>query len=219
MLIAANLFTVFFAVKERWDLGEVMQVYWWQNVIIGLFTVVRLLTADRMPCYAGKGPGGSGLSMPASVSWPLAIKMALAGFFVLHYGFFHFGYWEFLHFGGERTNSGFMVIATGIFFVNHLFSFFYHHRRQDGPQDLPAIMMGPYPRIIPMHLTIILGMFIMAMTGVAGASESLAEVIVLILFLGLKTAIDVQMHLAEHGAIEVSWLKKKRPTDRFEAKG
>ena len=51
-------------------------------------------------------------------------------------------------------------------------------------------MFWPYARILPIHLTIILG------TGVMDGSHAL------ILFLGLKTAADLVMHAIEHAAPE-----------------
>ena len=48
--------------------------------------------------------------------------------------------------------------------------------------------MFPYARIIPMHLTILLGSYF-----VGGAEGTL------IIFLALKTLADVLMHMIEHG--------------------
>ncbi len=53
-----------------------------------------------------------------------------------------------------------------------------------------GVLIWCYARILPIHLTIILG------AGVAGGPHAL------ILFLGLKTAADLVMHAIEHAAPE-----------------
>ena len=53
-----------------------------------------------------------------------------------------------------------------------------------------SLMSRPYARIIPMHLTIILGGFFL-MSGIV-------NVFVLVLFLVLKTGADLKMHFSEH---------------------
>jgi hypothetical protein len=50
-------------------------------------------------------------------------------------------------------------------------------------------MFFPYARIIPMHLTILIGVYL--------EEHSTGTVI---LFLGLKTFADLTMHLIEHGS-------------------
>jgi hypothetical protein len=60
---------------------------------------------------------------------------------------------------------------------------------KEGLKKFDKVMMGPYVRIIPMHLTIIFGgMFILAG----------APFIALIIFSVLKTIVDLYMHLREH---------------------
>ncbi len=75
--------------------------------------------------------------------------------------------------------------------MNHLFSFRFNRRRdQTKKPNIGAVMFWPYARILPIHLTIILG------TGVMDGSHAL------ILFLGLKTAADLVMHAIQHAAPE-----------------
>ena len=42
-LIAANLITIVFAIYEGWNLQELMVIYWSQSVIIGYFSIRRML--------------------------------------------------------------------------------------------------------------------------------------------------------------------------------
>ena len=43
-LILVNAATIVLALAENWDLGVLLFVYWFQSVIIGLFTAIRILT-------------------------------------------------------------------------------------------------------------------------------------------------------------------------------
>ena len=54
-LIAANLLTIAFAIIGNWDLATVLFIYWAQSVIIGIFTVVSLLSADTESLAATLG--------------------------------------------------------------------------------------------------------------------------------------------------------------------
>jgi hypothetical protein len=54
---------------------------------------------------------------------------------------------------------------------------------------------GPYYRIIPMHFTIMFGAMVMVVLGIAGITSTLP---VLGIFLFLKTAADLVMHLHKH---------------------
>ena len=58
---------------------------------------------------------------------------------------------------------------------------------------------GPYYRVIPMHLTIMFGAIVMVVLGIAGITSTLP---VLVIFLFLKTAADLAMHLHKHAGLQ-----------------
>jgi hypothetical protein len=131
-------------------------------------------------------------------------KCVLAGFFALHYGLFHYGYFSFIVesglFGSVNFSNPDNYIACGLFFANHLYSFLYH--RNDVRQSLTFIaeeFFRPYQRIVPMHLIIIFGSFVMFALHVIGINASLP---VLVLFLLLKTYTDLDMHQQKHAGEE-----------------
>jgi hypothetical protein len=104
----------------------------------------------------------------------------------MHYGFFHLIYLIFLLPKAVNAASSLGVqVMVVVFFLNHLYSFF-HNRKKDEScvPNIGTLMFLPYARIIPMHLTIILG----AAIGSAG----------LVFFLILKTVADMIMHVVEH---------------------
>jgi len=179
-LFLANAVTAAIALWEGWSLITVMFIYWWQNVIIGLFNVCKILT------YIGPVS-----KMPIQDSRPA--RVFLAGFFTVHYGLFHFAYLSFLRMDARSLDVKYLFVATIAFFLNHLFSFLYHFKEEGRDADLGKLFFFPYQRIIPMHITIIFGSFIMMLF-----RNFLAERAVLVFFLSLKTMVDLKMHSLAH---------------------
>lgn len=201
-LLAANLLTIVIAVLQQWDVGETLFVYWVQSLIIGLFAVTRILLfpADLLresPSFQ-KALSGTHTFCPAKAA--LAVKLFLAGFFSLHYGFFHYVYFEFLSlFGllaGISLSDPLLLLACGGFFAHHAYSFFYH-RQYTAPagEYLKETFTYPYHRIIPLHATIIFGGFISL---VAMAFSVDLSMVILVFFLGVKTVVDVRTHVRKH---------------------
>lgn len=185
VLIFSNLLTAGVAVKEDWSLITLMIAYWLQSCIIGLFNFVRILSLKDVSTesfYINKNP-----VIPGEY-----VKIFSALFFVFHYGFFHLVYGIFLLFfaftSSSVVNITHVLIAGGIFFFDHLFSFNYNRKRDEKRTwKIPRLMFFPYARVIPMHFVIL----------VYGFSSSREEL--LLVFLGLKTAADAAMHVIEHG--------------------
>ena len=183
-LLLSNLFTIVLAVLQQWDVQVLLWVYWGQSVIIGYFNVHRILdlkefsTADfRMN------------NKPVDPTPETQRKTAL--FFALHYGLFHLGYLVFL-LAETGLHAAFPVVYVALctlaFYFNHRFSYHYNQQQeQEGIPNIGSIMFFPYLRVIPMHLMVVMGGYFTASSGAA-----------LIMFLLLKTAADVAMHVVEH---------------------
>ena len=182
-LVLANFFTIAIALWERWDLSQLMWIYWGQSVVIGFFNWRRICCLKQFST-----DGFSINDVPAKPT--KETQQQTATFFVLHYGFFHFGYFIFLFtmWSDLARPEVFGIIACIVVFAaNHRFSF-RHNLKADLARkpNIGTIMFFPYARIIPMHLTIIFG-------SIAPQSTK-----TLVLFLGLKTLADLVMHLVEH---------------------
>ncbi len=181
---------IFLAVYENWNLLQIMFIYWCQSVIIGIFTFFKILDLKK---FTTKNVYINNRPVPPSVS----TKLSMGFFFLLHYGFFHFGYYLFIatnpffKTNSQSTFTGLTIILIiTIFFINHLFSFFYNREKNaNKTQNIGTVMFFPYLRIIPMHMTILFGSIFI--------KQGLPQ-ISLILFLILKTLADVSMHLIEH---------------------
>lgn len=199
-LVFANLLTLVLAVWQNWDIVTVLLIYWCQSIIIGIFNVLRILSIKKVVIEKPGELKGMGLDAFDQIQKQVPsdwVKIGAAIFFTIHYGFFHFIYLVFLlafafspPFGAaEGIDFGAILIAVTILFVSHLFSFVYHFK-EERPQSLQGVMMGPYVRIIPMHFIIVFGgIFILA--GVFSQP-------VIAVFLLLKTGADLIMHYSEH---------------------
>jgi len=183
-LVGANLLAIVLAVIEGWDLHELMLIYWAQSVIIGYFSVRRMLDLTE---FSTDGVSQNGRALKAT----RATQVSMAGFFSLHYGAFHLIYLVFMLADERNAFQGnwlFLMLCIAVFFFNHRYSFIEHRERDKSRKpNIGNIMFFPYARIVPMHLTIIAG------GALGGASTG-----VLLLFLTLKTVADVIMHKIEH---------------------
>jgi len=81
-LLISNLITIFLAVYERWDLSEIMWIYWGQSVIIGYFNRKRILGLKEFST--------SGFHINDQPVKPTKkTQKTTATFFAIHYGLFH----------------------------------------------------------------------------------------------------------------------------------
>ena len=183
-LLLSNALAITLAVLGKWSLAQIMWVYWGQSIIIGFFNWRRML---QLKDFTTKGLTMNNQPVPETEK----SKKSVATFFLMHYGFFHFGYLVFL-FKDRQIFSSYDIIGVvsciAVFLFNHRYSYHYNLQQDArGKPNLGTMMFFPYARIVPMHLTIILGSKF--------ASGSMGS---LMLFLGLKTGADVIMHIVEH---------------------
>lgn len=201
-LVLANLVTIVFAVLGNWDLASVLFIYWAQSVIIGIFAVVSILSADTSLIAAdmGKAQAEAGGSPVVGEGFTAFYKLLLAGFFCLHYGLFHWGYYTFIVdsglFGPVNFADASLWASCALFFANHLYSYWYHlDGGVRGTKFVTRAFFEPYSRIVPMHLTILFGSIIVFALGFFNLPGTL---VVLVLFLLLKTRMDIVQHLNKH---------------------
>lgn len=188
-VIGGNAFSIFMALTQGWSIGEIMWIYWFQSVIIGIINFIRIWTLKEFSTDNFEMNG----SQPPPTE---ATKKQTAIFFLVHYGFFHVVYSVFLWQQMSLTEINwdtlfFVFLCCAGFLGAHSYSF-RHNLSRDFKQQKPnigTVMFYPYLRIIPMHLTIIFG-------GMATDGDS--AMYVLTMFMGLKTLADAGMHAIEH---------------------
>jgi hypothetical protein len=183
-VIFSNVLSIVLATVFKWDLGEILWVYWAQNVIIGISNFIRIMSLKE---FTTRGLSSNGRPVPETQK----AKRDTAFFFLIHYGFFHFVYAMFLLDRSpldftDSENVAFLLVAVGGFALTHGYSFL-HNKGADFRQKRPnlgAFLFYPYMRVVPMQL-IILG---------ASAVGPAATPI----FMAMKTVADAGMHVAEH---------------------
>jgi len=191
-LIAANAVPVVGVLFYHWTVFSVILLYWCENVVVGAFNILRMLTAE--PRDAGVWVG----------------KGCLIPFFCVHYGFFTFVHGELVLdlFGGNLGHGGLnpaglitAVRRAGIWYgvlflvLSHAFSFVHNYLMSGEYRriGLNQLMSQPYARVIVLHVTILVGGFLVQLAG--------APLPALLLLVALKTAIDLRAHLAERAKL------------------
>ncbi|MCB0708789.1 MAG: hypothetical protein KDC15_05305 [Chitinophagaceae bacterium] len=171
MLLASNLYCIWYFKNHDNGFVTVVWIYWIQSVIIGFFNFIDLLTIKNYD------PGTAKLN-----GQPITEKNVgcLPWFFLLHYGLFHFVYGIFLliKFSILKVDKSFLLIGVAAFLAESLAGFI---RRKTAEQEkkfnIGSLFFLPYLRIIPMHLIIMVPAFL-------GVEPS-------IVFLVLKTIADI----------------------------
>lgn len=184
-----------------WDTFMVIMLYWSENVVIGLYNVLKMMLAKGHDFVEN----GS--------------KVFLIPFFIVHYGMFTFAHGAFVFgmFGNSNSELEFcnvaglllsnvslcfyaLLISHGVSFVQN-----YIVKGEYKEATIKRLMSQPYSRIIILHLTIIFG-------GMASDAFG-SPVFVLVILIFLKTIVDVKLHLHERK----SYSKSKSLNDLISA--
>ncbi len=184
-LVLANLVPLAGVFLLDWQVFDIVMLYWAENVVIGVINVLRMGVCRT---------GAKGFLIP---------------FFVVHYGMFCFGHlsavtaifsesigsgtaWHYF-FGtpiAGAWNSP-LWIALAAIAASHLFSFFGNFIAGEEYRRTSAreLMQRPYGRIIVLHVAIIIGAALIQWLG--------SPVMMLVVLIAAKIALDLRLHLAE----------------------
>jgi hypothetical protein len=189
-LVLANLVPIFGVLVLHWEVFPLMFLFWSENLIVGVFNVLKMLTNNPQSPFNWAG------------------KLFFIPFFCVHYGMFTYVHGVFvigLFGGGFQGGRGFpsasgfwdvmrenelgwailgLVISHGISFVTN-----YLGKGEYQRVGLSQLMSQPYGRILVMHFAILGGGFLIL------ALHS--PVLGLILLVALKTAFDLGSHVGE----------------------
>ena len=191
VLLLANLVPLAGVVFFGWSVLPVMFLFWLENVVVGIFNVLKLI------CVGGRGAQH-------------VIKFFLVPFFCFHYGIFTLvhGVFVFALFGAGQFTSqnvfpdfqqlrdfvanqhlGWAVLAL---VVSHGFSFVWNFilRGEYLATNVAVLMAQPYGRVVVLHVAIIGSGFLIIAMGAPAAG--------LALLVALKIALDVLAHAKEH---------------------
>ena len=198
-LIFSNVLVIIFAIIDNLSALDVLWIYWSQSVIIGIFNFIKIITLKEFSTEGFKQ--GNKQVLPTK-----SAKISTAFFFLFHYGFFHVvyavflgGFSNFMRNGTNGNETNFIFYAATTFFISYLIEFINSRKEeQEVLPNLGKLMFAPYARIIPMHLTIILGGFIGAAGSFFSADTNLA---IIVLFTSIKTVVDLITHSADIGKL------------------
>ena len=171
-----------------WTVFPLVLLYWLENVVVGGFNVAKLLMAQpREPAH-----------------W-------LGKFFLIPFFLVHFGGFTYIHgvlvvafFGPKGTQPFDLLTAVpaairanqlgwGVLslVVSHGLSFYWNYIKNGEYQraSLNALMAQPYGRVMVLHMTVLLGGWVVMLLG--------SPLFALVLLVVLKTAADWRAHQAE----------------------
>jgi hypothetical protein len=191
VLVAANLVPLAGVLFWGWDAFALIALFWMENVVVGVFFMLRVLCADpRDPAL-----------------W--AAKLFMVPFFGFHYGMFTavHGVFVFDMLGGKRYGvQGLDVLEpaaraaadyglwlpVAVLVASHLFSFAWNYlvRGEFRRAKLSELMSRPYVRVVVLHVAIILG-------GI-GAVALGSPLWALLVLLAMKIGLDLRAHVNEH---------------------
>lgn len=199
MLVAANLLPIAGVAFWGWQVQDIVFLYWIENLIIGVFNVPRMAMAAGIRAKDGQLVTG----FPAMI-----MKGFTVPFFIVHYGGFCLGHGLFLAAlfppGGAKMGElalddallgvlGTPTLLAGVvvLLASHGYSFVHNYvgGKEYLAAELDKQMFQPYKRIVVVHLFILAGGFLMSMYKL--------PVLVTVLFIALKTAIDGWSHQRE----------------------
>lgn len=202
-LILANLVPLGGVLFAGWQVLPVLLLFWLENVVIGGYTLARMLLAR-------------GIDETSQAPASLAGKLFICAFFVVHYGAFTGGHGLFLTLMFGPDNAGGMgdfnpfnpvaliafvtrvVVQHGLFLallalvISHGVSFVVYYLTPRAYEEAVAsrLMVQPYGRVVVLHIVILVGGF--------AAKSSGEPVMALVLLVVLKIVIDLAAHLHEH---------------------
>lgn len=175
--LVLNLVTVAAVAAWHWPAGNIFVIFWIENVVLGLWTIPKIITA--------RGNGGR---MPLTVNGRATTvsSAGAAGFFCLHYSLFclvHLVFTALIAWKlGVVLDYWYLglpaVLIIARYSVEAAVTWFGPGHRRD--QVTPAAaMLEPYPRIIALQLAAIVcfGLFVAGAGRQADALRSLRELV------------------------------------------
>nr|WP_237447974.1 DUF6498-containing protein [Nocardioides flavescens] len=194
VLVVVNLLPVVAVLRGSVAVGDVLLLYWLENVVVWAVTIVRIGTARGAGEPAKLSVTVNGRAQRTSVlgAW------GLAAFFAFHYGLFtlvHGVFTALLAWSsgvpGDLSPVLWLVAAIA---ASHLVSlvlvwFARGERRVVSPTEA---MGAPYPRMLALHAAILGGFFLFLRDGPASGPVGGVAILCLV-----KLAIDVSFHLRQ----------------------
>jgi hypothetical protein len=192
-LVVANLIPLLGVLFAQWDAFAVVLLFWMENFVIGIYNILKMIFV-KISAAPKRGRNEFGPIPP-----PPGIRYFFIPFFTIHYGGFTAAHLVFIlaifhrPIGSALTLG--MLWPVFCLFVSHGISFVANFLIRDERErtDIGTLMFQPYLRIGIIHVAVIVGGVYAARLG--------STLPVLVVLIGLKTVLDVVLHLWEHRRI------------------
>jgi hypothetical protein len=204
LVIISNLCVLLFLIAGYLNIGTTLILYGVESVIIGFFALLKFIFGKNIRVTENKE--GKNIS---KYKIPFAAKVILVIFFIGHFGGFvsvqffftiGIGMSELSHYATENNLDLYLLIfpwlkgilfSGVILFLSHGLSFvvnyvFGEERNNTAPE---SFLFSPYPRIVIMQLTIIIGGLVSNLFN--------SNIAIFSIFLVLKTFFDLSAHFRE----------------------
>lgn len=213
-LLLANALPLMALLSGEWAAGDVLIVFWLENVAIGLWAAVRVATsslggtlgAGGLPFTQLLRAGTQSADPRTAMVVGQVIRAVLVAFFVVQYGLFTTIHGTFTFKladdAGTTGSAGGFVLLLLALVASHGLSTAIHwfargERHHVGPTQA---MRQVYPRVVVMHLTMIGTGWLLLNGGNRSLPVALAGIAPGLLLIAIKVVVDVVGHLREHTA-------------------
>lgn len=217
VLIAVNAIPLIGVMFWGWSLMMILVLYWVESGVVGVINIFKIANAQGSdsPEAAPITINGNRITIRMSGVATGMSRGPLIGFFILHYGIFWAVHGVFVFamplfaglanptFDPSSPSFGFapmdfgplpldgLLLGAILLTASHVVSYFTNYiGRGEYLRATPAgQMLSVYGRVVVLHVTIIAGAGVIAVFGTPLAA--------LVLLVGLKTLIDLGLHLRE----------------------
>ena len=207
LLVAANAIPIIGVAFWDWSLMMILVLYWIESGIVGVINIFKISRAQGGDDPAVSVDGNRVTIRISGVAAGMG-RGAVIGFFVMHYGIFWVVHGIFIFllplFAGLSTGlllgpmdfgplplDG-LLLSTLLLAASHTVSFFTNYLgRGEYLRATPTRqMMSVYGRVVALHVTVVAGAIVIGLFG--------SPIAALYLLVGIKTAIDLVLHVREH---------------------
>lgn len=204
LLVAWNVCNIALAVYQRWPLAEVALLTWSQNIVIGVFTCMRLLSWPKVL-------GDDGVVLTKNEK-TFSVFVLAVPFFGLHALLF-------VSYGGLAPSFSAIRIPLGMFVIIQYVSFVLNYGRDtDTPKRYSQIFSIAFILVLPFFLSIsillpivVVYMTLATIAYLAGVNEATGILVTstiegwfpsvfLIVFMGLKAFFDIAAQIESHSS-------------------
>jgi hypothetical protein len=194
-IVLSGLYPLIGVIFLGWNIQTILFLYWLENIVAGFWNILKMRRAE-LPI------SNKDFVIPNNREYSIREEnMMVITTFIFHFGIFTFGHGVFLKFafleGFDLTLS--MIPAILATYASYGLDYYSNYIKKKEYKLVSSVeqMKEPYVRIIIMHLTIILGSFLIVKEG----NTNIWPLIVLVM---LKVVID----LAAYTLQDKKWLSK-----------